>query len=144
MLLYTHAVWGFVLGDFFGPGGWLSERLVHALQDGSYTYSFWWLVPGRWIWTAYGLSMVVLALFLRDLRAGIVVPGTAFVERVASYLASHGDRLRGSRIAFLSSDPATYGMTRMLEILSSARGLPLEVRTFQSVEAAEHWLRSAA
>ena len=28
MLLYTHAVWGLVLPDFFGEGGWLNERLV--------------------------------------------------------------------------------------------------------------------
>src|SRR5271157_4929916 len=63
MLLYTHAVWGLVLGDFFDPGGWLNERLVRALQEGSYTYSFWWLVPQGWIWAAYVSSMVVLALF---------------------------------------------------------------------------------
>jgi hypothetical protein len=63
MLLYTHAVWGLVLRDFFGPAGWLNERLVRALQEGGYTYSFWWLVPDRWTWTAYGLSMVVLGLF---------------------------------------------------------------------------------
>ena len=34
MLLYTHAVWGIVLGDFFGPAGWLSEGLVRNLQEG--------------------------------------------------------------------------------------------------------------
>jgi hypothetical protein len=63
MLLYTHAVWALVLGDFFGPGSWLSERLVRTLQQGSYIYSYWWFVPHRWIWVAWGLSMVVLALF---------------------------------------------------------------------------------
>jgi Vitamin K-dependent gamma-carboxylase len=63
MLLYTHAVWGLVLGDFFGPESWLSERLVRTLQEGSYIYSFWWFVPQDWIWPAWGLSMLVLALF---------------------------------------------------------------------------------
>jgi hypothetical protein len=63
MLVYTHAVWGLVLPDFFGPGAWLDARLVRALQEGSYTYSFWWLVPNRWAWPVYGLSMAVLALF---------------------------------------------------------------------------------
>jgi hypothetical protein len=65
MLLYTHAVWGLVLERFFGPRSWLSPELVRALQDGEYMYSFWWLVPGNSaaIWTAYGLSMLVLALF---------------------------------------------------------------------------------
>lgn len=63
MLLYTHAVWGLVLPQFFGEKSWLSPRLVGALQEGAYTYSFWWLVPSESIWTAYALSMVVLALF---------------------------------------------------------------------------------
>jgi Vitamin K-dependent gamma-carboxylase len=63
MLLYTHAVWGLVLPDFFGGEGWLSRRLVGTLQEGSYTYSFWWLVSEDGIWPAYALSMVVLALF---------------------------------------------------------------------------------
>ena len=30
MLLYTHAVWGLVLGDFFGPRSWLSEELIRT------------------------------------------------------------------------------------------------------------------
>jgi Vitamin K-dependent gamma-carboxylase len=63
MLLYTHAVWGLVLPEFFGRDGWLSERLVRTLQEGGYAYSFWWLVPDGWMWPAYGLSMAVLALF---------------------------------------------------------------------------------
>lgn len=75
MLLYTHAVWGLVLGDFFGPGSWLSEPLVRALQEGSYIYSFWWLVPQGWIWPAYGLSMVVLAMFTLGLWTRDFDPG---------------------------------------------------------------------
>lgn len=63
MLLYTHAVWGLVLGDFFGPRSWLSEELIRTLQEGGYACSFWWLVPSGWMWPAYGVSMVILALF---------------------------------------------------------------------------------
>src|SRR5262249_26386027 len=63
MLVYTHAVWGLALPDFFGAGSWLSPRLVEALQGGGYTYSFWWLVSEDFLWPAYALSMVVLALF---------------------------------------------------------------------------------
>ncbi len=63
MLLYTHAVWGLVLGDFFGPRSWLSEELIRSLQEGGYDCSFWWLIPSDWMWPAYGISMVVLALF---------------------------------------------------------------------------------
>ena len=63
ILLYTHAVWGLVLVDFFGPAGWLSPRLVHALQQGQCTFSFWWLVPERGVWPAYAVSMAILAMF---------------------------------------------------------------------------------
>src|SRR4051812_43226131 len=63
MLLYTHAVWGLVLVDFFGPAGWLDERLVRTLQEGGYACSFWWLVPVGWAGTARVFSMIVLAMF---------------------------------------------------------------------------------
>ncbi len=63
MLLYTHAVWGLVLPEFFGESGWLSEPLVRSLTDGQYNYSFWWLVPASGMWAAYWASMAILALF---------------------------------------------------------------------------------
>jgi hypothetical protein len=63
MLLYTHAVWGLGLDDFFGPTSWLSPDLVRALQRDGFAYSFWWWVPSGWLWPAHALSMVVLALF---------------------------------------------------------------------------------
>jgi hypothetical protein len=65
MLLYTHAVWGLVLERFFGPRSWLSPELVRTLEDGQFMYSFWWLVPDERgaVWLAYGLSMLVLAMF---------------------------------------------------------------------------------
>src|SRR5271165_5501806 len=63
MLLYTHAVWGLVLGQFFGPVSWLSPALVRAIQQDQYTYSFWWIVADGWMWPVYGFSMAVLLLF---------------------------------------------------------------------------------
>jgi hypothetical protein len=63
MLVYTHAVWGLALDDFFGPKSWLSPALVSGLQAGSATFSFWWLVPQGAMWYAYAASMVVFVLF---------------------------------------------------------------------------------
>jgi hypothetical protein len=63
MLVYTHAVWGLALDDFFGPKSWLSPALVSGLQAGTYTFSFWWLVPHQAMWYAYAASMVVFVLF---------------------------------------------------------------------------------
>ncbi len=45
MLVYTHAVWGLALNDFFGPTSWLSPALVRSIEAGQYTYSFWFWVP---------------------------------------------------------------------------------------------------
>ncbi len=63
MLLYTHAVWGMALDAFFGPTAWLSKELVLSIQSDQFAYSFWWLVPSNWMWPAYGVSMLILALF---------------------------------------------------------------------------------
>ena len=115
MLLYTHAVWGLVLADFFGPGGWLSERLVRALQHESYTYSFWWLVPGRWIWPAYGLSMAVLALFTIGLWTRVtsvlaLVVTISFAHRVPA--ATFGlDQINAMLTLYLAIGPSGQALS---------------------------------
>ena len=63
MLVYTHAVWGLALNDFFGPTSWLSPALVRAIEAGQYTYSFWFWIPSQWMWPAYAVSMLIFALF---------------------------------------------------------------------------------
>ena len=62
MLVYTHAVWGLALDDFFRPTSWLSPALVRAIEA-QYMYSFWSLVPDQWMWPAYALSMVIFVFF---------------------------------------------------------------------------------
>jgi hypothetical protein len=115
MLLYTHAVWGLALGEFFGPGGWLSDRLVRALQDGSYTYSFWWLVPGRWMWLAYGLSMAVLAMFTigfwtRVTSVLALVVTISFVHRVPA--ATFGlDQINAMLLLYLTIGPSGQALS---------------------------------
>jgi hypothetical protein len=110
MLLYTHAVWGLVLGDFFGPGGWLSEGLIRALQEGSYAYSFWWLVPEGWMWPAYGISMVILSLFTIGLWTRMssilaLVVTISFAHRVP--VAMFGlDQINGMLTLYLAIGPS--------------------------------------
>jgi hypothetical protein len=73
MLLYTHAVWGLALDDFFGSDAWIDRKLVDVVFTNQLTYpdhfgySLWWLIPPRWIWPAYVAMMVVLALFTMGL-----------------------------------------------------------------------------
>jgi Vitamin K-dependent gamma-carboxylase len=63
MLLYTHAVWGLALRDFFGPTSWLSPSLVRAMETGQSVFSFWFWVPEGALWPAYAVSMLILACF---------------------------------------------------------------------------------
>ena len=73
MLVYTHAVWGLALGDFFGPDGWLQGEAVQALDQARNPFgaafwwvngwSFWWIVPPAAMWWAHATALVILALF---------------------------------------------------------------------------------
>jgi len=63
MLLYTHAVWGLALNDFFGADGWISRDLVNLLPTNQYAYSLWWLIPPGWLGPTYAVLLLILALF---------------------------------------------------------------------------------
>jgi hypothetical protein len=115
MLLYTHAVWGLVLPDFFGEGGWLNERLVRTLSDGNYNYSFWWLVPDDGIWPAYWLSMAVLALFTVGLWTRVTsilafLVTVSFIYRVSA--ASFGlDQINAMLTLYLAIGPSGQALS---------------------------------
>ncbi len=87
MLLYTHAVWGLVLDEYFGGASWLSPALVRATQQDGYACSFWWAVPEDWLWPVYAFSMLVLLLFTVGLFTRVtsvlsVLVVTSFAHRV--------------------------------------------------------------
>ena len=97
MLLYTHAVWGMALNDFFGADAWISRELVDVVltnQDrysNHFAYSLWWVIPPRLIWPAYALMMLVLALFTVGLWTRItsilsLLVVISFVNRVPEAL----------------------------------------------------------
>jgi hypothetical protein len=91
LLLYTHAIWGLALNDFFGPDGWISRDLVELVQTNQFAYSLWWLVPPAWLWPAYAAMMVILVLFtvglwtrVTSLLSLLIV--ISFVQRVPEAL----------------------------------------------------------
>jgi Vitamin K-dependent gamma-carboxylase len=91
MLLYTHAVWGVALADFFGPSSWLSTELVRALDAGQYSYSFWFWTPARFMWAVHIVSMGVLLLFTIGLWTRVtsvlaLVVAISYVNRVPAAL----------------------------------------------------------
>ena len=94
MLFYTLLVWGISLESFFlQSGGWQSAELVAALQDGEWVWSFWWLVPDRYVWTAHFVCLAVVFAFwvglgtavTKWLSLGIVI---SYANRVP--LANYG------------------------------------------------------
>ena len=75
--------------------------------------------------------------FYRD-RRGFTLPPTGLVHGVASVIRST-EALAGSRWAIVVSDPANYGMMRMLSILSDVT----EMEVFEDPVAATGWLACA-
>jgi hypothetical protein len=75
--------------------------------------------------------------FFRD-RRGFRLPPTGLVQGVASVIRET-DALAGSRWAIVVSDPANYGMMRMLSILSDVAVMEI----FEDPIAATGWLAGA-
>ena len=108
MLLYTHAVWGLALADFFGPSGWLSVELVRTIQAEQYRLLVLVVgAPAGWARPRV-LSMVVLALFTIGLwtRATSIlalIVATSYAHRVPEATVRprpdqhHADALPGDR-----------------------------------------------
>jgi hypothetical protein len=140
MLLYTHAVWGLVLERFFGPKSWLSPELVRALQEGEYIYSFWWLVPGNStaIWVAYGLSMLVLALFTLGLWTRLtsilsLVVVVSFAHRAPEAMFGL-DQINGMLTLYLAIGPSGAALS-LDRLLRSRRAGTAALRPSPSVGA---------
>jgi hypothetical protein len=110
VLLYEHAIWGAVLADFFGPDAWISRDLVDFVLKDQYTYTFWWLVPPRFIWVAYFVSMTVLfwftiGLWTRFSSICSVVVVISFAHRVPEALFGL-DKLIGMLTLYLAIGPS--------------------------------------
>ncbi len=117
MLVYTHAVWGLALNDFFGPTSWQSPALVRAMEAGQYTYSFWFWVPVQWMWPAYAVSMLIFVLFTLGLWT-----------RVTSVLALFTAISYAHRVpaALFGLDQINVMLTMYLSIGPSGQALSLD------------------
>jgi Vitamin K-dependent gamma-carboxylase len=117
MLVYTHAVWGLALEDFFGPTSWLSPTLVRAIESQQYVYSFWLWVPHQWMWPVYALSMVVFVCFT-----------LGFWTRITSALALFAAISYTSRVpaAMFGLDQINVMLALYLTIGPSGRCLSLD------------------
>lgn len=59
-------------------------------------------------------------------------------RKLASFVASHAERLRGGRVAMVASDDVTYGMFRMWEM--QREGLGYDVQVFREMQPALDWV----
>jgi hypothetical protein len=117
MLVYTHAVWGLALDDFFGKTSWLSPSLVRAIESQQYAYSFWSWIPHQWMWPAYALSMAVFVCFTLGVWT-----------RITSVLALFAAISYTSRVpaALFGLDQINVMLTLYLAIGPSGRCLSLD------------------
>lgn len=102
-------------------------------------------VPGgflAWVTTITALvqdARYVSAKALIIDRTGVTPPSADLVRAVAQYHGSHPETFRGFRVALVVSDPATFGLGRMGQMLLDDQGIVFDI--FQDLEAAESWAR---
>ena len=75
---------------------------------------------------------------LSDHRELMTVLNPGFVKVFIDRVDRAGEMLRGSRIAFVESGSARYGMARMASLLSESTST--ELRAFRDIEEARRWL----
>ncbi len=91
MLFYTHLVWSLDLRAFLGPRGWLPPAAVRLIEQGSYTWSYWWWFESAWVqWAVHLAALVVFAL----LTVGLFTRVSAILAFIAAM--SYVGRLQGA------------------------------------------------
>jgi hypothetical protein len=65
LLFWNLAVLGLDLREYLGSDGWIGpEAAQHYLREHSpWAWSFWFWVPDRWLYAAWAVSLIALALF---------------------------------------------------------------------------------
>ena len=76
-------------------------------------------------------------------RRNAAPPTGDIVERMAAFLGSSADQVKGWRAAVVADSDAAYGVARMLELTAEARGVPLRIQTFRSLDDAKRWLTTS-
>jgi hypothetical protein len=73
---------------------------------------------------------------------GLSTPSTpAQLEALVEYMHIAGRPFHRARWAVVTSNPASYGMMRLLMVI--AERVPILVNVFEDMESAEHWLRTS-
>jgi hypothetical protein len=146
MLLYTHAVWGLALADFFGPASWLNRGLVRTMETGQYVFSFWFWVPTSAMWWAYAVSMVIFALFALGLWTRVtsvlaLLAAISYANRVPAALFGL-DQINVMLTLYLAIGPSgsTLSLDRWLAMRQQGNS-PLPVRKSAGANLAQRLIQ---
>jgi hypothetical protein len=90
MLLYTHAVWGLRLQEFFGSNSWVSPELTRQMQEGQFAFSYLWWINDEWLSAAHMFGFLVLLAF----TCGLLTRLTSILSFVI--LVSYANRVPGA------------------------------------------------
>ena len=71
-------------------------------------------------------------------------PDADFVRAVVSCGEQNRSKFTAARVAIVVANDASFGTGRMLELMSAAKNLPADVRTFRDMAEAERWLTQGA
>jgi uncharacterized membrane protein YphA (DoxX/SURF4 family) len=111
LLFYSHIVWAMNSESFFGPESWLSADAASAIQSGSSSYSFLWLVdslPGVISVVHVGALLIALLLIIgyysRAAAIAAFVMTISFANRNPTALYGF-DQVLGFLTLYLSINP---------------------------------------
>ncbi len=77
--------------------------------------------------------------FLFDVSAGTISCSHDEIRQLAAYAAGEAQKSPMGPVAFISTDPGTFGLSRMYQSYSAAEGRQ-EVGVFRSLSDAQTWL----
>jgi hypothetical protein len=111
MLVYTHGVWSIDLVGFFGPDGRLPLEFARAMHNTPLAWSFLYQLQSPLaLWTAHGLSLIVLMLFTLGLwtrwtSIGAVVITISYAHRSVGALFGL-DQINSFLVLYLAMGPS--------------------------------------
>lgn len=140
LLFYSHVIWAWNSGSFFGEHAWLNEETISAIQSGGYAWSPLWLIDGspvliQLLHGAALLNAMLLTVGLWSRPAAIIgfLLTAFFANRNPAALYGF-DQVLGFLTLYLSVHPGNDCLS-LDAWRRSRRGNPAGVRACLSVSA---------
>ena len=121
------------------PISWTREAagIVRVLVSDPYTSAQWRQVMDEILSSHPEPPLRILS----DRRAATSLDERMIADML-NFLRANTARIRGSRVAVVVADTASFGMVRMLEIRADLDDVPVVLRVFRDHHEAADWLSS--